>query len=59
MGKVLECDKVDPSSGCKYVMRGENDEEIIKKAKEHIKSHGIREMTTELMSKIRAAIHTA
>ena len=32
MAKMLECAKVDPSSGCKHVVRGETIEEVIQKA---------------------------
>jgi predicted small metal-binding protein len=39
MAKVLECAKVDPSSGCKQVIRGETTEEVMQKAAEHSKGH--------------------
>ena len=29
MAKILECAKVDPSSGCQHVVRGETEEEIL------------------------------
>lgn len=56
MGKVVECAKVDPSSGCTHVVRGKTDEEVLKNAMEHAKQHGIREVTPELMAKVQAAI---
>ena len=56
MGKVIECAKVDPSSGCKQVIRGSTDEEVLKNAMEHAKQHGIRETTPELVLKAQAAI---
>jgi predicted small metal-binding protein len=56
MGKVIECAKVDPSSGCKHVIRGNTEEEVMKNAMEHAKSHGIREATPELKAKAKAAI---
>ena len=59
MAKILECAKVDPSSGCKHVVRGETDEEVLKKAGEHAKEHGIREVTPELMAKVKANIRNA
>ena len=59
MDKIIECGKVDPSSGCTYVVRGKNDEDVLKKAAEHAKSHGIREMTPELVAKAKAAIRNA
>jgi predicted small metal-binding protein len=56
MGKILECAKVDPSSGCTHVVRGQTDEEVMKNAAEHAKEHGIRQMTPELMAKAKAQI---
>ena len=31
MAKILECAKVDPSSGCQHVVRGETEEESSQK----------------------------
>ena len=56
MGKILECAKVDPSSGCQHVVRGETEEEVLKKAGEHAKHHGIRDVTPELIAKVKANI---
>jgi len=56
MAKMIDCSKVDPSSGCKYVVRGETEEEVLRKAADHAKEHGIREVTPELMQKVRSAI---
>jgi predicted small metal-binding protein len=56
VAKILECSKVDPSSGCKHVVRGESVEDVVKKAGEHAKEHGIREVTPELMAKVKANI---
>jgi predicted small metal-binding protein len=56
MGKVLECAKVDPSSGCAHVVKGETEEEVLKKAGEHAKEHGIREVTPELIARVKANI---
>jgi predicted small metal-binding protein len=56
MGKMVECAKVDPSSGCKHVIRGATDEEVMKNAAEHAKQHGIREMTPDLMAKVKSNI---
>jgi predicted small metal-binding protein len=56
MAKIIECAKVDPSSGCKHVIRGTTEEEVLKNAMEHAKQHGIREVTPELKSKVKAAI---
>ena len=56
MAKILECAKVDPSSGCQHVVRGETEEEILTKAAEHAKEHGIREVTPELIERVKANI---
>ncbi len=45
MAKILECAKVDPSSGCQHIIRGETEEEVLQKAAAHAKEHGIREVT--------------
>jgi predicted small metal-binding protein len=56
MGKMVECGKVDPSSGCKAVIHGKDEQELMKNAMEHAKTHGIRDVTPELESKLRAAV---
>jgi predicted small metal-binding protein len=38
MEKILECAKVDPSSGCQYVVRGETEEMVLKKVAEHARN---------------------
>ena len=57
--KVVECAKVDPSSGCNYVVRGNTEEELMANAAEHAKEHGIREASPELMQSIKANMHDA
>ena len=59
MAKIIECSKVDPSSGCNHIVRGKDEEEVLRKAAEHAKEHGIREVTPELMQKVRSAIRDA
>jgi len=56
MDKIIECAEVDPSSGCTHVVTGKNEEEVLKNAAEHAKSHGLRDVTPELMAKVKAAI---
>ncbi len=56
MGKILECAKVDPTSGCTHVVRGKTEEELLRNAMDHAKQHGIREVTPDLMAKVKAAI---
>ena len=59
MAKILECAKVDPSSGCTHIVRGETEEEVLQKAAEHAKEHGIREVTPELIALVKANIRDA
>ena len=59
MAKVLECAKVDPSSGCNYIARGETEEDLLRNVALHAKDHGIREVTPELMERVKANIHDA
>ena len=60
MAKILECAQVDPSSGCQHVVRGETEEEeVLTKAAEHAKEHGIREVTPEFMARVKANIRDA
>jgi predicted small metal-binding protein len=59
MAKIVECAKVDPSSGCKHVVRGETEEDLLRKVAVHAKDHGIREVTPELLALVKANIHDA
>ena len=59
MAKILECAKVDPSSGCKHIVRGETIEEVLQKAGEHAQEHGIRQVTPELIELVKANIRDA
>ena len=59
MAKVLECAKVDPSSGCQHVIRGETVEEVLQKAADHAKEHNIRQVTPELIERVKANIRDA
>jgi predicted small metal-binding protein len=53
MGKIVDCAKVDPSTGCSHVVRGETEEELMKNAAEHAREHGIVEVTPQLMDRVR------
>lgn len=57
MSKILECAKVDPSTNCQYVVRGETEEEVLQNAAVHAQQHGIREVTPELMERVKQNIH--
>jgi predicted small metal-binding protein len=55
MAKVIHCNKVNPSSDCNHVVRGETEEEVLQKAAVHAREHGL-EPTPELMNKVKGAI---
>ena len=59
MAKILECAKVDPASGCKHIIRGETEEEVLQEAAEHAKEHSIREVTPELIALVKSHIRDA
>lgn len=56
MSKIIDCNKVNPASGCAHVVRGETEEELLRNAAEHAKEHGIVDVTPELMEMIKASI---
>jgi predicted small metal-binding protein len=56
MGKIIDCNKVNPSSECHHVVRGATEEELLKNAQEHAKEHGFTEVTPELIAMIKANI---
>jgi predicted small metal-binding protein len=55
MSKKIECGKVNPSSDCDHVVRGETEEEVLRKAEVHAREHGL-EPTPELMGQVRSFI---
>jgi predicted small metal-binding protein len=55
MAKAIYCNKVNPSSDCNHVIRGETVEEVLQQAGVHAKEHGL-EPTPELIEKVKAAI---
>ncbi len=56
MGKIIDCNKVNPASGCTHLVRGETEEELLKNAEAHAKEHGIVDVTPELLEQIKANI---
>jgi predicted small metal-binding protein len=55
MAKELKCGDLMP--GCKAVVEGKDEAEVMAKAAEHAKSaHGLQQVTPELASKVRSAI---
>ena len=55
MSKKVHCNKVNPSSDCSHIIRGETEEEVLEQAKDHAKEHGL-EPTPELLEMVRAQI---
>lgn len=55
MGKIIQCNKVNPSSECNHVIRGATEEEVLEQAKVHAKDHGM-EPTPELLEMVKAHI---
>jgi len=55
MGRVIYCNKVNPSSECNHVIRGETDDEVLQQAGLHAKEHGL-EATPELIAMVKANI---
>jgi len=52
---VIYCNKVNPSSECDHVIRGETEEDVLRQAGAHAGEHGL-EPTPELIEKVRASI---
>ena len=58
MAKELHCADVMPESGCQEVIRGQDENEVMSKASEHARTaHDMTQMTPEIESKVRSAIH--
>lgn len=55
MSKIIDCSKVNPSSDCHHVVRADTEEELLKKAAEHAKEHGL-EPTAELLAAVKSHI---
>ena len=54
MAKVISCK--DAGFDCAEVVRGQTEEEVLQKAAEHAKEHGLVEVTPELAQQMRALI---
>lgn len=55
MAKIIECHKVNPSSDCNHVVRGRDEDEVMRNAEVHAREHGL-EPTPELMAQVRSHI---
>ncbi len=46
--------------GCNFVASGATEEEVVKQAAQHAKDkHDVKQLTADLVAKVRAAIRTA
>ena len=58
MAKELRCADVMPESGCREVIRGKDENEVMRKASEHARTaHNLTQMTPDIERKVRGAIH--
>lgn len=58
MDKELRCLDVMPESGCREVIRGKDENDVMRKASEHARTaHHLDRMTPEVEAKLRGAIH--
>jgi predicted small metal-binding protein len=58
MDKELRCMDVMPESGCREVIHGKDENEVMSKAREHARTaHNINDMTPETERMVRGAIH--
>jgi predicted small metal-binding protein len=55
MSLIVDCNKVNPASGCQHVVRGETEEELLENAAAHAKEHKL-EPTPELLAMVRSNI---
>lgn len=55
MGKMIQCNKVNPSGDCSHVVRGATEEELLKNAAAHAKEHGL-EPTPQLLAYVKSFI---
>lgn len=56
MSKIIDCNKVNPTSQCHHVVRGDTEEEVLENAKAHAREHGFTEVTPELVAMIKSNI---
>jgi predicted small metal-binding protein len=55
---MIDCGKVNPTSGCGHVIRADTEEEAPRLAGEHAREHGL-EATPELVAQVRAHVEEA
>ena len=55
MAKQLACD--DLMKGCKFIAKAANEQELLKKVASHAaQAHAVKEISPELLAKVRAAM---
>jgi len=55
MSKIINCNKVNPTSDCHHVIRGDTEEELLRNAAAHAKEHGL-EPTPEILKMVKSFI---
>jgi predicted small metal-binding protein len=55
MGKIINCNKVNPTSDCQHVVSGADEEEVLRNAAAHAKEHGLAP-TPELLAHVKSFI---
>ncbi len=56
MAKVLKCSDVNP--GCNFEIRGDSDQDVLRKTAEHAKTaHQMESIPPDVLSKVKSAIH--
>ncbi len=55
MTKIVDCNKVNPASGCDHVVRGETEEELLRNAADHAKERGLAP-SPELLAMVKGHI---
>jgi predicted small metal-binding protein len=57
MAKVLRCGELMP--GCQHVVRGATEEEVLRQAAKHAaEAHNIKDVTPDLVAKVKSKIRT-
>ncbi len=55
MAKQLACD--DLMKGCKFIAKASNEQELLKKVASHAaQAHGVKEISPDLLAKVRSAM---
>ena len=55
MSKIIDCSKVNPASGCGHTIEGKTEEEVLAKAADHAREHGLAP-SPELLKQVKTYI---